>query len=294
MGHPDFAAGKVRGVQAWFQLGGFAVGPSDLASLLAIILLAKYFSRRHVEIANIRHIIISGLYIFIPFALIVLQPNFGSAMILALIWFGMVLVSGMPKKHVLMVVVLAISSFLLLWLFIFKPYQKNRILNFVDPLRDIRGTGYNAFQSQIAVGSGRIFGKGVGHGTQSRLKFLPEYQTDFIFAAFAEEWGFVGVTLLLLCFGIVIWRILQTASRGATNFEVLFGLGMAIYFTSHILINVGMNVGLLPVTGITLPLMSYGGSHLVTEFLGLGMLMSMRRYSRATHREDMKNEFLGI
>ena len=139
----------------------------------------------------------------------------------------------------------------------------------------------------------QVFGKGIGYGTQSRLKFLPEYQTDFIFAAFSEEWGFMGVLILLTCFSIVIWRILHNSFTGATNFEVLFGLGLAIYFMSHFTVNVGMNLGLLPVTGITLPFVSYGGSHLLSEFTGLGILMSMRRYSRATHRDNMKNEFLG-
>ena len=137
-------------------------------------------------------------------------------------------------------------------------------------------------------------GKGLGFGTQSRLKFLPEYQSDFILAAFAEEWGFVGSILILFLFALVIWRILYFASLGASNFEILFGVGIAIMLSSHILINVGMNLGIMPVTGIPLPFMSYGGSHLVTEFAGLGILMSMRRYARLAHRDDMNNEFLGV
>lgn len=161
-------------------------------------------------------------------------------------------------------------------------------------MRDIKGSGYNAFQSQIAVGSGQFLGKGVGFGTQSRLKFLPEYETDFIFAAFAEEWGFVGVIILLICFSIILWRILAISYLGATNFEVLFGMGLVIFFVTHIIVNLGMNIGLLPVTGITVPFMSYGGSHLLTEFIGLGILMSTKKYARAAHRDDMKNEFLGI
>ncbi len=181
-----------------------------------------------------------------------------------------------------------------MWLFAFKPYQKDRIVNFIHPLSDIRGSGYNAYQSTIAVGSGQVFGKGVGYGTQSRLNFLPEYETDFIFAAFSEEWGFAGSIMILLLFGLVVWRIIANAMVGATNFETLFGTGVAMLFMSHIFINIGMNIGLLPVTGITLPLMSYGGSHLLAEFSALGILMGMRRYSRAAHRDDMKNEFLGI
>jgi rod shape determining protein RodA len=125
------------------------------------------------------------------------------------------------------------------------------------------------------------------------LKFLPVPQSDFIFAAFSEEWGFIGCVLVLLLYSLVIWRILRTASLGASNFEILYGMGIAIFFMSHILINVGMNIGIMPVTGIPLPFMSYGGSHLLTEFSGLGILMSMRKYGRSAHRDDMKNEFLG-
>ena len=139
-----------------------------------------------------------------------------------------------------------------------------------------------------------MLGKGLGFGTQSRLKFLPVPQSDFIFAAFSEEWGFVGAFLILILYGLVIWRILHSASLGTSNFEILFGLGIAIFFMSHILINVGMNVGLMPVTGIPLPFMSYGGSHLLTEFAGLGILQSMSRYQRVLHRDDTKNEFFGV
>ncbi|KKP71891.1 MAG: Cell elongation-specific peptidoglycan biosynthesis regulator RodA [Candidatus Nomurabacteria bacterium GW2011_GWB1_35_20] len=181
-----------------------------------------------------------------------------------------------------------------LWVFAFAPYQKARVVSFLDPLADIHNSGYNASQSIIAVGSGQILGKNLGFGTQSRLKFLPEPQTDFIFAAYAEEWGFVGSSFILLLFGLVIWRILHSASLGVSNFEMLFGIGIAIFFMSHILINIGMNLGLMPITGIPLPFMSYGGSHLVTEFAGLGILMNMRKYARSAHRDDMKNEFLGI
>jgi len=203
-------------------------------------------------------------------------------------------VSGISKRHLLLVFLSGAIIFVSLWTFAFAPYQKDRIINFINPLTDIHSSGYNASQSTIAVGSGEVLGKGLGFGTQSRLKFLPEPQSDFIFAAFAEEWGFVGSCFILLLFGLVIWRVLHSASLGASNFEMLFGIGIAIFFMSHILINIGMNIGLLPITGIPLPFMSYGGSHLVTEFAGLGILMNMRKYGRSAHRDDMKNEFLGI
>lgn len=226
--------------------------------------------------------------------LVLLQPDFGSAMIVLFIWFGMVLVSGISKTHLFLVFLGGVLLFITFWFFVFAPYQKARIINFVNPVADIRGTGYNAQQSMIAVGSGQFAGKGLGFGTQSRLKFLPVPQSDFIFAAYAEEWGFIGSSLILVLYALVIWRILYTASLGAGNFEILFGLGIAIFFMGHIIVNVGMNLGLMPVTGIPLPFMSYGGSHLITEFAGLGILMSMRKYARSAHRDDTKNEFLGV
>lgn len=290
-----FVLGKVaNGAQSWFDFGGFSFQPVDMVKLVLVLVLSKYFSRRHVEIKNVKHIFISGLYALVPFILVFLQPDFGSAMIIFFIWFGMVLVSGISKKHLAFVFGAGLIAFLVLWSFIFVDYQKDRIRSFVNPLMDTQGAGYNVLQSTIAVGSGQVFGKGLGFGTQSRLKFLPEPQTDFIFASFAEEWGFVGSLLLLFLFSGVIWRILHNAMRGATNFEILFGIGLAIFFMSHIIVNIGMNIGLFPVTGIPLPFMSYGGSHLLVEFMGLGILMSMRRYGRSAHRDQMKNEFLGI
>ncbi|MBX4198477.1 rod shape-determining protein RodA [Candidatus Parcubacteria bacterium] len=290
-----FAIGHVsKGAQSWFRLGIFSVQPSEPIQIVLILLLAKYFSRRHIEIRNIRHILVSGFYAFLACALIIVQPDFGGAIIIAFIWLGMVLVSGISKKHLAAVLLIAIVSFAGLWMYAFKDYQKQRIISFIHPLADIHGAGYNAYQSTIAVGSGQILGKGIGYGTQSKLSFLPEYQTDFIFAAFAEEWGFIGVVILFILYGIVIWRILYNAMHGATNFEILYGTGLSIIFMTHFAINVGMNIGLLPVTGVTIPFMSYGGSHLVTEFMGLGILMSMRRYRRAAHRDIIKNEFVGM
>ncbi|MFA6301357.1 MAG: rod shape-determining protein RodA [Candidatus Paceibacterota bacterium] len=287
--------GKIsHGAKSWFDFGFFSFQPVDMMKLILILVLAKYFSRRHVEIRDIKHIFISGFYALVPLILVLLQPDFGSAMIILFIWLGMVLVSGISKTHLFLVMASGILIFTLLWVFAFKPYQKARIYNFLNPLTDVQKTGYNVFQSTIAVGSGQILGKGLGFGTQSRLKFLPVPQSDFIFAAFAEEWGFVGSVLILLLFSLVIWRILHTAYLGASNFEILFGLGIAIFFMGHILINVGMNLGIMPVTGIPLPFMSYGGSHLLAEFMGLGILMGMRRYERSAHRDDIKNEFLGI
>lgn len=289
-----FVIGTVtKGAQSWLSLGGFSLQPADFMKLVLVLMLAKYFSKRHIEIANIRHIIVSGVYAFFPFVAIMLQPDFGSALIIFMIWLGMILVSGVSRKHLAWLGLAAIIFSVGAWMFVLQDYQKARIMTFIHPLADVRGSGYNAFQSTIAVGSGQLTGKGVGYGTQSRLKFLPEYQTDFIFAAFAEEWGFFGVLIFFFLFGLIIWRILATAMKGATNFEILFGLGIAVMFMAHLIVHVGMNIGILPVTGLPLPFLSYGGSHLLAEFMGLGILMGMRRYSLAYHRDDVKNEFIG-
>ena len=288
------AVGSIfHGAQSWFSVGLFAIQPVDIAKLVLVITLAKYFSRRHVEISYFRNIVISGIYCLVLMFLVLAQPDFGSGVIIFLIWFSIVIISGIAPKHLALVFGIGLAVFAILWFFVFAPYQKDRVFTFLDPERDIRGSGYNAFQSVVAVGSGGVLGKGVGYGTQSRLSYLPEYETDFVFAAFAEEWGFVGVLTLFIFFGIIIWRVLMSASVGSTNFELFFGVGVAIIIMAHLTINVGMNIGLLPVTGVTMPFMSYGGSHLVAEFLALGMVVGMRRYSKAAHSEVTDQELLG-
>ena len=283
-----------KGAQSWFKFGSFAFQPADTMKLLLVLVLAKYFSRRHIEIALFWHIIMSGIYAFIPFVLILFQPDFGSAMIIFLIWLGMIFVSGISKKHIVLVFLVGAIAFGGLWMGVLKPYQKARILTFIHPLADIRGAGYNAYQSTIAIGSGKILGKGVGYGTQSRLLFLPEFQTDFIFSAFAEEWGLMGVFILFALFAVVVIRILMISMVGTTNFEMLYGLGVAIFFIAHFVVNIGMTIGLLPVTGITVPFMSFGGSHLLVEFIALGLWVSMKKTARPTHRSALRNEFLGV
>ncbi len=283
-----------KGAQSWFKFGSFAFQPADAMKLLLVLILAKYFSRRHVEIAHFKHILVSGIYAFVPFVLVLLQPDFGSAMIIFLVWFGMILVSGVSKKHIALVFLAGSIVFGGLWVSVLKPYQKNRILTFLSPLNDIRGAGYNSYQSTIAIGSGQITGKGVGYGTQSRLRFLPEYRTDFIFSAFAEEWGLVGVAIFFMLFAVIIGRILMIAMVGSTNFEMLYGIGVAVLVIAPFVVNIGMTIGLLPVTGVAVPFMSYGGSHLLIEFIALGLLVSMKKTARPAHRSALKNEFLGV
>ncbi len=283
----------ISGARAWFSLGPISFQPADLAKLALIILLAKYLSRRHVEIGDFRHIIVSGGYALLLIFLVIVQPDMGNAIILGVIWLGMMLVSGISKKHlaVLGLVGLVVGSFL--WFEGLKPYQRARIVSFVNPAADIRGSGYSAYQAKIAVGSGELFGKGVGYGTQSKLRFLPEYQTDFIFAAFAEEWGFIGVVLLFSLYALLFARLAQIAQTAATNFDAFFTLGVLIVFAAHLTIHTGISLGLLPVTGTTIPFMSSGGSHLVLGFAALGIITSFARHSRATIRDIHANEYAG-
>ena len=289
-----FFASIVKGAQNRFSLGLFAVQPSDPTKLILVMLLSKYFARRHVEIAHIRHILVSGAYTFIAFVLVFLQPDFGSSIIIFCIWFGLVLVAGISWKHLATLLITIVVVFSALWQWGFHQYQKQRILTFIHPLTDIHGTGYNAYQATVAVGSGELLGKGIGYGTQSKLQFLPEYQTDFIFAAYSEEWGFFGVLLLFGLFSIVIIRILMNASQAGDNFSTLIAAGVAVYFVAQFVVHVGMNMGLLPITGTTLPFMSYGGSHLLTEYAALGVLMGLRRHARPTIEARDDTSLIGV
>lgn len=290
-----FAFGYVsKGGNRWFNLGEFFIGPSEPMKVVLILILAKFFSKRHLAIANIKNIFYSLIYLIPPVLLIVLQPDLSTALVLCAIWFGMLLVSGLSKKHILWFFGIAIVLGLLTWNFFLLPYQKNRIINFINPTQDLQGGGWNAYQSIVAVGSGGAFGKGVGYGTQSRLGFLPEHETDFIFASFTEEWGFVGAMIVFTLFGIIIYRLVKKSQKGNSNFETLFMLGVCIWLVTQTTFNIGMNIGILPVTGIPLPLMSKGGSHLLAEALALGMCVGMSRYSRPAHPDKFKDEFLGL
>lgn len=287
-----FLGSTNKGATSWFDLGGFSFQPSELLKLILIFVLAKYLARRHVEIRAMKHVIITGLYFVIPFILILLQPDFGSALIVFIIWFGMILAAGISKKHLLLLFGIGSLAFVFMWGFVFQDYQKARIKTFIDPLSDIQGAGYNAYQSVIAVGSGEIVGKGVGYGTQSRLSFLPEYETDFIFAAVSEEWGFIGSIIILILFGVIVLRIILLGYRMHSNFELLFSLGVALYYMSHVLVNVGMNIGLMPVTGVPLPFMSYGGTHIVIEYMALGIVMSFCKSTRSVYKDNSPDVFL--
>jgi rod shape determining protein RodA len=286
-------AHPVMGARAWFSFGPISFQPADLAKLAIIALLAKYLSRRYVEIGDFRHIIVSGAYTLGLAFLILIEPDMGNTIIFAVLWLAMMLVSGISKKHLVLLGVVGLIIASVFWFEGLKPYQRARIISFVNPASDIHGAGYNAYQAKIAVGSGELLGKGIGYGTQSKLRFLPEYQTDFIFAAYAEEWGFVGVVLLLSVYGLLFVRLAQIARESATNFDAFFTLGVLVLLAAHVAIHTSINVGLLPVTGTTTPFMSSGGSHLVLEFAMLGIVTSLARHGRGATRDLSANEYLG-
>jgi len=271
--------GKIRGASSWFRLGPINFEPIELAKIILILFLAKYFSFRHIELYRIRHLIISGIYIGVPTAMVLLQPDFGSAIVLCGIWFGLVVIAGIKLRHLLVLFLIGIMLFAAGWFSLLRGYQKQRILSFLNPQSDPYGSGYHISQSLIAIGSGRIFGLKSETASQAELKFLPEQYTDFIFAAWAEQRGLIGVFLLLILFAIMFWRIIRIALKSPNNFSRLFTAGLAVMLITQLIINAGMNMAILPITGLTLPLVSYGGSSLVSIFIGLGILQSIKARS---------------
>lgn len=254
----------IRGATGWYVFGPISFQPVEFMKVGLIVALASYFTHRASRnMFTFRCFVESGVIAFIPIFLVLLQPDFGSASILFGIWFAFLFFASIPWKYIVGMFFIGVVLFFLSWQFFFADYQKARIMTFLNPSADPLGQGYNVTQAIIAVGSGQWFGSGLGFGTQSQLKFLPESQTDFIFAVVAEELGFLGVMLLLGAFGLVFYRLGRQALSVNDDFTVYLTLGIATIFFLQLLVNVGMNLGLFPVTGIGLPFVSYGGSSLV-------------------------------
>lgn len=277
-----FFGQETRGVVSWFYFGGVAAQPVEFVKIGLILLLAKYFSLRHIEIHQVAHIVISGLYVVVPAILVLTQPDFGSAVVLIAIWGGMVVLAGIKLRHLVVLGAASVALVFVAWRFVLEEYQQSRLFSFFNPTSDPLGSGYQIIQSLIAVGSGGLTGKGLGYGTQSGLGFLPERETDFIFAVIAEEWGFIGAIFLMALFLVVFWRIFVAARISNDNFGRFFAGGLLILIFTQFAVNVGMNVGLLPITGLSLPFVSYGGSGLVMMFAALGILQSI--YIRSADR----------
>lgn len=265
----------IRGTTGWFGIGGLGIQPVEIVKFLLIVFLAKYFSDYARDRRTLRPIIGSGLAFAAIFLLVLLQPDFGSALLLLIIWLALLLMAGVRRSHLAIIAGVCIVAAVVSWMFILRPYQRDRILAFVDAGHDPLGRGYNVTQSIIAIGSGGFMGKGLGYGSQSQLRFLPERQTDFIFAAAAEELGFLGATFVCALFGMIFFRGYLLARSAHDDFTLFLVLGILVSLAAEFIINIGGNLRLLPVTGVTLPFLSYGGSSLMAKFLMIGVLQSI-------------------
>jgi len=273
-----FYSKTIRGVNSWIVLGNYTFEPAELIKLMVIVVLAKYFSQRHIHINQFRHIIISGIYFFIPLAIIMAQPDLGSALILSSIWLGMLVAAGINKKHLAIILCLALIAGAFGWMSVLKPYQKERIVSFLNPYNDPLGSDYNLIQSQIAIGSGHFLGKGFQKGSQTNLGFLPEPYNDFVFAAATEQFGVLGIGVIVCLILLILSRILYIGRMAKSNFGKLFSVGMALFIFAHFFVGAGVNIGLMPITGLPFPFLSYGGSHYISLMIGLGILQSIKRY----------------
>ena len=265
----------INGTKGWFAFFGFHFQPVELAKISLIVLLAKFFSNRLQQFYVSKHIIISLLMALSFVCLIMIQPDLGSSLVIMAIWFILLLLTGIPKKYLLILFVVLLLLFIFVWFVGLAPYQRDRILVFVDPSIDPLGSGYNVTQATIAIGSGGLFGRGLGFGSQSQLKFIPESQTDFLFAVIAEELGFFGVCLVAGFWLLLFYRLIAIAQKARDDFGMFLVLGIAALLFSHFFVNIGMNMGIMPVTGISLPFLSYGGSFLVTAMALIGIAQSV-------------------
>lgn len=274
------ASREIRGSSAWLEFAGFQFEPSEFAKLALLILLAKYFSQKHIEIYRMHHLLASGAYVAIPLLLTLLQPDLGSVIVYAALFIAMLLFAGIKRKHLFAIGMLGIVMISMGWFAVLKPYQKTRIVSFINPYLDPRGSGYNTIQSKITFGSGRWTGTYFSERQKTTPVLVPEPYTDFTFATFAQKFGFLGVAVLMILILLLVIRIGSIATRTDNNFAKLFSLGYLTVLLTHVVVNGGMNLGILPITGIPFPFISHGGSHMVTMLAGLGIIQSIRAHSR--------------
>jgi len=273
-------AGEVgRGAQRWIRIGAWTLQPSEFMKLALIVVLARYFEDHKERLGHPRLLVIPAMVALPPMLLVLKQPDLGTAVLLGLLTLSVLLLVGLRMKHLLFLAAAAAAMAPVLWSFL-KDYQRRRVLVFLYPELDPSGAGYHIAQSKIAVGSGELFGKGLKAASQSQLHFLPASQTDFILAVLAEQWGFIGCLVILLLYYVLITRGLEIARESKDIFGALLAFGIMAMITAQLVVNVGMVVGLMPVVGIPLPLLSYGGSSLVVMCVGIGLVMSvhLRRF----------------
>ena len=273
-------AGKTsRGAQRWIPIGPFVFQPSEFAKLVLVLTLATYYTKSPRQ-GWMQRVVLPGLIMLPGLLLILKQPDLGSGLSYLSIYISMLLVVGMRSKAMGTLLLFAVMLFPFAWELVWgslHDYQRERIMTFVDPAYDTGGKGYHGLQSRIAIGSGELLGKGLYGGTQSQLKFLPEGHTDFVFAVFAEEWGFLGVLVLLGLFAGLIWLSLEIALKAKDMLGALLAAGLIAMLAFCLVINIGMTAGLFPIVGIPLPLMSYGGSSTVATLAALGLLLNIKR-----------------
>lgn len=274
-----FFGKTVGGSQRWLSIGVANIQPSEFAKLVMIVVLSTYFYRDDLDSYRLRDLFRPFLLTLVPALLVYVQPDLGTCVIILAILAALIYAAGLQWKSFLILIGLFIAGLPVGWSLL-KPYQKARILTFLDPERDPYGVGYHVLQSKIAVGSGGLFGKGYMAGSQAHLQFLPEVHTDFAFSIWAEEWGFAGALFLVFLYGWIIYRGLLIASRAKDRFGAFLAFGVMALFFLHVVINICMVLGLLPVVGVPLPLFSYGGSSVLTTMMGLGLVLNVgaRRY----------------
>ncbi|MGE5385336.1 MAG: rod shape-determining protein RodA [Betaproteobacteria bacterium] len=272
---------KVNGARRWLSFGFTRIQPSEIMKIAMPLMLAWYFHKYEAAL-KLRHYAMAALLLLVPFALIAKQPDLGTAILVGAAGFYIIFLAGLPWKFIIALLVLAGGSAPFVWNML-HDYQQKRILTLLDPTSDPLGAGYHIIQATIAIGSGGAFGKGYLNGTQTHLEFIPEKHTDFIFAVFSEEWGLVGNCVLLVLYLMLITRGLMIAVGAPTLFTRLLAGAISLIFFTYAFVNMGMVSGILPVVGVPLPFVSYGGTALVTLFLGIGILMSIQ-----THRMLVK------
>ena len=270
----------IRGSARWIDFGFFQLQPAELAKIVVGIGLARWLYVYRGQINSWRSVGLTFLYAALPAALIFFEPDLGSSVIVMAVWFGLLLISPVRRYYIAILLVVAIVVAALGWQFVLRDYQKQRVEVFINPDRDPQGQGYNVRQAMIAVGSGQWFGRGLGQGVQSGLRFLPEKHTDFVFASASEEIGLVGSLSMLALFVILMYRLLTIMKRARDDLAMYMAGAVLFLFASQVTINIGMNIGLLPVTGIPLPLFTAGGSSMLVTAIALGVAQNIAKQSR--------------